>query len=69
MALSIVALPRVFHYNGTELPDPNPTLTAEKVRELYVARFPELSTAAVNGPEARNKKMIYTFVRSVGAKG
>lgn len=60
---------REFTYNGMKLPDPNPTLSLEQVREIYSPAYPELTTAAIEGPEISENKAVYRFVRAVGAKG
>jgi PRTRC genetic system protein C len=69
MAVRIEALKRVFSFNGVKLPDPNPDFTVEQVRDIYVNTYPELATAAVEGPAAVHDAMQYTFVRAIGAKG
>ena len=60
---------REFTYSGIRLPDPNPGMTLEQVREIYAPAYAELTTAAIEGPEVTDGKMIYRFVRAVGAKG
>ncbi|MGH7744931.1 MAG: PRTRC system protein C [Candidatus Dormibacteria bacterium] len=67
--IKVQTLPRIFTYNGLTLPDPNPNFTAEQVREMYVPAYPELATAAIEGPAATDRGMEYTFTRAVGAKG
>ena len=67
--MKVQALLRTFAYNGLTLPDPSPDFTPEQVREVYVATYPELATAAINGPTATDRGMEYTFSRAVGAKG
>lgn len=67
--LKVQPLTRAFNYNGTLLPDPNPELTVEEVRDMYVADYPELATAGIEGPSPVNGKMQYTFARAVGVKG
>ncbi len=63
-------LTRVFHFNGTKLPDPNPQLNAEQVRDVLSASHPELTNAAMDGPDVKpNGEHHYTFVKSVGTKG
>lgn len=62
-------LAREFTYNGIKLPDPNPEMSLEQVREVYSPAYPELTTAAIEGPEVTNDKIAYRFVRAVGAKG
>jgi PRTRC genetic system protein C len=67
--LKVEKLNRVFLYNGVKLPDPGAHLTVEEVRDMYVATYPELATAAIEGPSPKNGEMEYSFVRSVGYKG
>lgn len=67
--LKVETLTREFAYNGVKLPDPNPELSVEEVRDMYVATYPELATAAVEGPSPVSGKMQYTFTRAVGVKG
>jgi PRTRC genetic system protein C len=67
--IKVQPLPRIFTYNGVTLPDPNPTLAPEQVREMYVPTYPEFTTAAIEGPAATDRGMEYTFIRALGAKG
>jgi PRTRC genetic system protein C len=60
---------RVFVFDGKVLPDPNPDMSVEQVREMYIPAHPEITTATVTGPEAIDGKMRYTFSRVIGAKG
>jgi PRTRC genetic system protein C len=60
---------REFTYNAIKLPDPNPAMSLEQVREVYSPAYPELTTAAIEGPEISNETLVYRFVRAVGAKG
>jgi PRTRC genetic system protein C len=69
MSAQVQKLERVFRFNGAKLPDPNPAFTVEQVRDMYVNTYPELATAAVEGPSPVNGTMQYTFTRAVGAKG
>jgi PRTRC genetic system protein C len=69
MALQARAMPRVFKYNGTELPCPGSNLTTEAVRDIYSANFPELTSATIDGPTTKHGKLVYEFVRTAGAKG
>lgn len=69
MTVKIEKLERVFMFNGAKLPDVNPELSVEQVRDIYVNTYPELATAAVEGPTAVNGAMQYVFTRAVGAKG
>jgi PRTRC genetic system protein C len=56
-------------FNNIHLPDPNPELPIEKVREIHAMTYPEISTAAVEGPEPVGNRLRYTFSRAVGTKG
>ncbi len=69
IAMKVEALQRTFVFNGVKLPDPGPGLSVEQVRDIYVATYPELATAAVEGPTPINGNLQYTFTRAVGAKG
>lgn len=69
MAIKVESLPREFSYNGVALPDPGTGLTLEQVRDVYSASFPEIVTAAIEGPETKAGKLVYTFRRAVGTKG
>jgi PRTRC genetic system protein C len=67
--LKVAALPREFYYNGTKIPDPNPNMSVEQVRDMLTPRFPELATAAIKGPEDMGTEQRITFVRAIGEKG
>jgi PRTRC genetic system protein C len=60
---------RLFRYAGITLPDPDGRLDVESVRSLYAATYPEITTAALTGPETVDGKMIYTFTKAIGTKG
>ena len=67
--IKVERLERTFRYHGICLPDPDSALTVEQVRDVYVNSYPELATAAVEGPSTVKGTLEYTFVRAVGAKG
>lgn len=69
MSLKIERATREFRYNGIPLTDPNPAMTAEQVRDFYANVYPEIVSAAIEGPEAKGAKAVYTFRRAVGTKG
>jgi len=69
MALEVTQLTREFSYNGMTLPDVGPQFSPDQVRDVYSAQYPELTTAAVDGPEVKDGIARYTFVRAAGAKG
>jgi PRTRC genetic system protein C len=64
-----IQITRSFRYNSITLPDPNPALGPEQVREFYASQYPELNNAVVEGPLTRNAVATYTFTRAAGAKG
>ncbi|MEM5432341.1 conserved protein of unknown function (plasmid) [Cupriavidus taiwanensis] len=69
MAIEVTKLTREFAYNGMTLMDPGQQFTPEQVKDVYAAQYPELTTAAVDGPEHKGEVARYTFVRAAGAKG
>jgi len=60
---------RSFTYNGVKLPDPDPRMTPEEVKNIYCNQYPELATAAISGPDASGDHLQYSFVRAIGTKG
>lgn len=70
MALQRQELRRVFLYSGVTLPDPDPALRPEQVRDLLAAAGrPDLSSAEIRGPETVGDELHFTFHRAVGTKG
>jgi PRTRC genetic system protein C len=67
--MKVERLVREFSYNGVRLPDPNPKLTVDEVRSLYAAVHPDITTAAIEGPEVVGNKLIYRVSRAIGMKG
>lgn len=62
-------LSRGFSYNGVKLPDPDPRMTPDEVKNLYSNQYPELTSAAITGPEVSGDHLQYSFVRAIGTKG
>jgi PRTRC genetic system protein C len=60
---------RVFLYNGVTLPDPGPSLTAEAVKDVFTGVYPELVSAAIEGPVMKGGKQTFTFIKAVRDKG
>ena len=60
---------RIFSFSGLNLPDINPTLSPEEIKAAYSTHYPELGTAAINGPEVVGDKLRYEFLVSIGSKG
>lgn len=69
MTIQTSEMKRTFKYGATRLPDPGKHLTPLEVRDLYSATYPELASAAIDGPEAKGSVMQYEFRRAVGTKG
>ncbi|MFH1140918.1 MAG: PRTRC system protein C [Chloroflexota bacterium] len=61
-------MPRFFVYEGREMPDPDPSLTVEEVRDAMSAYFPELANAETSEHKDGDKTYI-TFQKRVGTKG
>jgi len=59
---------RVFVYDGTEYPDPDPNMSVDEVRQGLLFAFPELSNASTSETK-RGEDTIYTFQKRVGTKG
>ncbi len=66
---AVAQLPRVFRYNSVELEDPGHEHDPVDVRNLYSATYPEITAAAIEGPEVKDGKRVYTFRKAVGTKG
>jgi PRTRC genetic system protein C len=67
--MTIRKMTRSFRYSGLVLPDPAPDLDVESVRSLYSASYPEITTAALTGPEVVDGILVYTFTKAIGTKG
>ena len=67
--MKVQVIDREFVYHGTTLADPNPKLSIEEVRSFYATQFPELTTAAITGPETVGERLRYRFERAIGSKG
>lgn len=64
-----IQITRSFKYNSVTLPDPNPSLGPDQIREFYATQYPELNNAVVEGPTTKSGVATYTFTRAAGAKG
>lgn len=69
--MKVEALPREFVNSKTRqvLPDPDPDMPPDKVREFYSNQYPELVNCSIKGPEVLKSKVKFTFSTSVGTKG
>lgn len=62
-------LKRSFSFNGLKLPEPDERMSVEEVKSFYANQYPELTTAAISGPEIIGNSIQYTFSRAIGTKG
>ena len=67
--MKVSVLTREFIHNGIKLPDPDPAMSPEQVRDQHALTYPELATAQIEGPDATGNCLRYTFRAAVGAKG
>lgn len=67
--LTMTPVRRTFLYGGRVLPDPDPTMAPDEVRQFYAAMHPELLNAAVEGGDFDGEAQTFTFQRGVGTKG
>lgn len=69
MTIAIAAIARVFAYNGVELPDIDPNMSPDEVRDVYSAQYADLTTAQVLDHGISGKEHRFEFRKSVGDKG
>jgi PRTRC genetic system protein C len=63
------ALPREFVFSGSRIPDPDPQMSIDQVRDLLTPSYPEIATATLTGPEDTGTSLRYSFSRAIGSKG
>ena len=59
---------RVFIYDGKELPDSDPNMSVDEVRQSLTQFFPELANAETKETK-RGDDQLFTFAKRVGTKG
>jgi len=59
---------REFVYDSRVYPDPDPSMTADEVRQSMTTFFPELSNSDTS-TRKDNEKTIVTFTKRTGTKG
>jgi PRTRC genetic system protein C len=67
--LKTSVLPREFVFNGSRIPDPDPQMSVDQVRDLLTPSYPEIATATMTGPEDTGTTLRYSFSRAIGSKG
>lgn len=60
---------RVFQYSSLDLPDPDPAMTPEAVKDYYTVAYPELVNATVDPGEFNGTALVFKIRRAVGTKG
>jgi len=60
---------RTFIYDGRTQPDPDPSLSPEKVKELMSAFYPELANAEIREHKAKDGSSSFEFIKKIGVKG
>ena len=53
----------------TDIPDPNPALAIEMVKELYSAKYPELLNSKTVNKGFVKDKLVIEFTTIAGTKG
>ena len=66
-------LKRVFQFEINKetitLEDPNSSFSANDVREMYTAAYPELLNSSIVNKGVENDKLVYEFKVVAGTKG
>lgn len=52
---------RIFRNGSVQMPDPDPTMKPDQVRELYSANHQHLANAVVEGPTTEGDYLVYEF--------
>ena len=60
--------PREFVFKGSRIPDPNPNMSIDQVRDLLTPSYPEIASATLTGPEDTGTSLRCTFCRAIGSK-
>jgi PRTRC genetic system protein C len=68
-ALKTSVLPRELVFNGSRIPDPDPQMSVDQIRDLLTPSYPEIATATMVGPEDTGTSLRYSFSRAIGSKG
>ncbi|WP_319946203.1 PRTRC system protein C [Methylophaga thalassica] len=58
----IKTLTCIFRSGSVQMPDPDPSMKPEQVKELYSANHQHLANAVVEGPSTQGDYMVYEFV-------
>src|SRR5258705_12189015 len=67
--LKTTTLPREFVFNGSRIPDPDPQMSIDQVRDLLTPCYPEIATATMTPPEDTGKSLRDSFSRAISSQG
>ena len=59
--MAVIQMQRVFRFNGTDLPDPDPQASADQVLTHYAHQHPQLRYGKVEEPIGEGDKLVYTL--------
>lgn len=62
-------LPRLFVIDGIKIPDPNPSLNLDEVKELLLPIYPSLINARGHEKKLTDEAEIFTFTTTFAPKG
>jgi PRTRC genetic system protein C len=65
----VTPVQRIFGFAGITLPDIDRNMSPEEIKAAHSVQYPELTTAAINGPEIVGDKLRYEFHVAIGSKG
>jgi PRTRC genetic system protein C len=60
---------RLFKFDGVELPDPNPKLSAGEVLSFYAHQYPKMVNADVKLEKSEGNTHYYEISKNIGTKG
>lgn len=67
--MEILEAKRIIKFDGTFLPDPDPSMPLKGVLEFYSNRFPEITTGSVKDSMDDDGNVIYEIEKSFKSKG
>lgn len=59
--MSATQLTRVFKLGSVTLPDPDPSMPVERVKDLYSVNYPHLASAVIENPVVSGALITYGF--------
>jgi len=59
--MSEQTLTRVFKMGSITLPDPDPQMTPEAVRDVYQVNYPHLAQCEIDGPSVSGDRLEFIF--------